>query len=184
MARTLLTRREFFEAASSILADEGVDGLNAVALCARLGVTRGSFYHHFDSLAVFKDAYLDHWENVVSQERLDLVDRELGFDARSDVSIRNAESAEFRTEMAFRAWAVSDSAVRDMLQRIDRRSVEVVRTSLLRAGMTSRQSTVYANMAVSIYAGLGGREQGGDARLIREMFNELRWAALQRVASN
>ncbi|MDX2937746.1 TetR/AcrR family transcriptional regulator [Streptomyces ipomoeae] len=183
MARTL-TRREFFGAASSILADEGVEGLNIVALCARLGVTRGSFYHHFDSLADFNDAYLGHWENVVSQERLERVDREVGFDERSEVSVRIAESAEFRTETALRAWAVSDDAVRDMLRRVDRRMVAVVRTSLLKAGATERQATVYANMAVSMYTGLGGREQAADPQLIREMYSELKWAVLQRVAAN
>ncbi|MET8948270.1 TetR/AcrR family transcriptional regulator [Streptomyces sp. NPDC004542] len=183
MTRTL-TRREFFEAASAVLAEEGVGGLSIVALCARLGVTRGSFYHHFDSLAEFKGAYLDHWENVVSQERLDIVDRELDFEARSELSIRLAQSAEFRTERALRAWSVSDPAVRDMLRRIDERLLEVVRGSLLRAGASSRQSTVYAHMAVSIYTGLGAREQAPDPELIREMYDELKWAALQRVAAN
>ena len=57
-----LSRSAYFDVALELLAEGGHDGLTIAALCARLGVTKGSFYHHFRDLCAFTDALLAYWE--------------------------------------------------------------------------------------------------------------------------
>ncbi len=45
-----------------MLRDEGHRSLKAEPLCKRLGVTRGSFYWHFESTGAFTLAVVERWE--------------------------------------------------------------------------------------------------------------------------
>jgi AcrR family transcriptional regulator len=113
------TRQAYFEAALAVLAEHGFTELNVGRLCRDLGVTSGSFYHHFGGWPGFVEALLAHWEN-----RQVLILREGDFG-------RGGPSADFaalmdltlglhhRAEAAIRAWAMSDEAVRAAQKRVD-----------------------------------------------------------------
>ncbi len=58
-----LSRSAYFEAGLELLAERGHGGLTIAALCERLGVTKGSFYHHFDDMAGYVRLLLGHWED-------------------------------------------------------------------------------------------------------------------------
>jgi hypothetical protein len=48
------------------LAEKGHDALKAQTLAAGLGVTRGSFYWHFEDLEAFKRDLIAHWTDLTS----------------------------------------------------------------------------------------------------------------------
>ncbi|WP_239003564.1 TetR/AcrR family transcriptional regulator [Nocardia panacis] len=58
----VLTKEQYFTAALEVLAECGFKGLNIGVLCRGLGVTSGSFYHHFGGWPTFVTALLEHWE--------------------------------------------------------------------------------------------------------------------------
>ena len=59
---SIRTRDHFLEAGLDLLAEGGVSAVTIAALCDRLGVTKGSFYHRFDDVAAFHAALLSSWE--------------------------------------------------------------------------------------------------------------------------
>ena len=61
-----LTRQQWLERAMDILAEKGVVGLSLNNLIKEFGVTKGSFYWHFESQADFHAALVDYWHNVHS----------------------------------------------------------------------------------------------------------------------
>ena len=50
-------RDAYFAAAYELLVTHGCGGVTIAALCDRLGVTKGSFYHHFADMAEFVAAF-------------------------------------------------------------------------------------------------------------------------------
>ena len=48
--------------AANTVADEGAAALTLQRLLARLGVSHGSFYHHFANRQALTDAMLAYWE--------------------------------------------------------------------------------------------------------------------------
>jgi AcrR family transcriptional regulator len=60
---TLLDRTSWLKAAAVAIADEGFNGTRVLPLSKRLGVTRGSFYWHFEDHAAFVRAFLEHWRD-------------------------------------------------------------------------------------------------------------------------
>ena len=57
-----LNRNDYFEAGLDLLAEGGVQAQTIANLCERLGITKGSFYHHFSSLGDFRAQLLGYWE--------------------------------------------------------------------------------------------------------------------------
>src|SRR4051812_6358950 len=84
-APTRTTRDAWIEAGLSALADGGPDAVRIDVLAQALGVTRGGFYHQFDSRPAFLDELLDTWERQSTDEVLERVERE-GGDARTKVA--------------------------------------------------------------------------------------------------
>src|ERR1700753_1921671 len=60
-------REAFLNAAFPILAEKGFHDLTVEALCAELGVSRGSFYHHFTGMPQFVESLLAAWEYTLHE---------------------------------------------------------------------------------------------------------------------
>lgn len=127
MAKKRLTRDDWIDAAIEVLlAGGGIDHVRVDNLAKKLGITRGSFYYHFDSREELLKAMLDKWrakatESVIAglqykfktprEQLLQLAELPLkgqkAFDAAS-------------TELALRGWARRDHMARSTLEEIDR----------------------------------------------------------------
>ncbi|MEV4055938.1 TetR/AcrR family transcriptional regulator [Amycolatopsis sp. NPDC049688] len=121
-----VTRQAYFGAALDLLAEHGFTELTVGALCRALGVTSGSFYHHFGGWPGFVAQLLDHWEN--RQVRI-LRERNFGtggpsadFAALMDLTLGLPHEA----EAAIRAWARNDETVRAVQKRVDDARVRTV----------------------------------------------------------
>jgi AcrR family transcriptional regulator len=129
VAQTRTPRSTWIDAGLDALAAGGPDAVRVDLLAKALAVTRGGFYHHFESRAVFLDALLETWEHRSTDEVLDRVEAE-GGDARDKV--RKAGMLTFSKELlpidlAVRDWARRDKAVARRLRRVDNRRMEYLR---------------------------------------------------------
>ncbi|CAM3434477.1 TetR/AcrR family transcriptional regulator [Occultella aeris] len=110
-----------------VLAQEGAAGVRIDRIAARLGLSKGSFHHHFDGADGYKRDLLARFERL-SIDQLDRAIVEAGptSDARSILSrltalIEPREAGLYRPELdvAVRAWSASDPEVRAAQARID-----------------------------------------------------------------
>lgn len=120
MART--SRGDWIEEGFRILAEEGDGALTVDALCARLGRTKGSFYHHFDGRSGFVEALLKHWERAAT-DRLIETGRGTGpvEDRLRNVNRQASELRNARLERAIRGWASREALASTAQDRVDRR---------------------------------------------------------------
>ncbi len=72
-----LERRDWERAALATIAEEGVAALSIPKLAASLGVTKGSFYWHFDSLDALLAAVLERWERSYTDRRIERFETEI-----------------------------------------------------------------------------------------------------------
>lgn len=72
-----LKPEDWERAALDAIAKEGAAALSIPKLAARLGVTKGSFYWHFERLDLLLTAALARWEHAYTDRRIEQFEREL-----------------------------------------------------------------------------------------------------------
>lgn len=110
-----------------ILAAEGASGVRIDRIAARLGLSKGSFHHHFAGAEGYKRDLLAHYETF-SIRALESAIASVGANASAREVlgaltglIRAGDAELYRPELdvAVRAWAVSDAEVRTVQERVD-----------------------------------------------------------------
>ena len=131
MVRSDMPRRsDWIQAGLAAVADDGPNGLRIDRLCRRLGVSKGSFHHHFAGSADFKQAVLTAYEALVVEALDHAIDQTAADSPKAALAgltaaITSTESI-YRPdlEVAMRAWAFSDPEVRAVQERVDTRRLE------------------------------------------------------------
>lgn len=109
------------------LAEDGAPGVTIDKLSARVGLSKGSFYHHFTSMPGFTAALMAHFEAEHTTRFIEAVEAEAAASPRAKLEkllamvLREQPSAGAPdVEVAIRAWAQQDPVVRAAQQRVDR----------------------------------------------------------------
>lgn len=117
MARA--SKHDWLREGLRILAEQGAPALTIDRLASALGLTKGSFYHHFQGLPGYKAALLDFVEEVMA-DRVSAATAVAatpldGMTRLFDSTV--VEASPF--EVALRAWALQDEEVRAVQERVD-----------------------------------------------------------------
>jgi AcrR family transcriptional regulator len=151
----------FYRATEQVLAVRGSAGVSVDGLCAAVGVTKGSFYHHFGSMSRFVAEFAKHWERVHAAR---LSDYAVVVDP-----LRRLESVHARTisrvhatEVAVRAWAVTEPALGASLSRMDTAGETHLTRTLSEIVHDSDRAATLARMGIGLGIGLIERQQPFD----------------------
>ncbi|GAA4877895.1 TetR/AcrR family transcriptional regulator [Actinomycetospora straminea] len=170
---TVTNREGFFDAAMTLLAHEGRSGLRLATLCRAVGVTSGSFYHHFGGWDGFVDALLEHWETVDTHRLAELADREPDPEGRLDVLKHLALTFPHEAETAIRAWAHGDPRVALVQERVDEQRRRVVADALVAAGAETARADRLADLALAVLIGRQQRLGTTDVGELLALFDEV-----------
>ncbi len=125
-----LGQTDWLALAMDVVAKEGGAKLTIDSLCRKLGVTKGSFYAHFESRADFVRQIVAYWRENFTQSVIDTID-ELE-DATAEARLLALMQLLHRErmagyEVAVRAWAAHDLTVTQGVQETDRLRFKFVR---------------------------------------------------------
>ena len=171
MAR--VSRAEYFEAALEVLAEVGSEALTIAELCSRLGVTKGSFYHHFSGMPDFISALLRFWEEQRSERLIAASEAEQEPVARYRLLLRIAMGLPHAAEAALRAWGRSNAEVRAAVARVDAARERHLAESMRLFGLSEERARLRARLAMAVLVGTQQRERPVDVEGLRAMFEEL-----------
>lgn len=151
--KTTRTARDWEEAALDAIAAGGLRSLAIPELARTLGVTKGSFYWHFEKLDALVWAALRRWEE---DDRQSLVEASRITDPRARlVSIfTDALRHERAHALCLTLAASDDSAVRTLLRRISERRVRFLTACYEELGVPTARANARALLAYSAYLGL------------------------------
>jgi len=156
-----LTRNRWILAGFQALDEEGFQGVSAERLARRLNVTRGSFYHHFDSREAFVRALLAEWEADYTERMLAYAAQGRGAEAILARYLEIAAEKQPAREVAIRAWAQQDPLVAEYQSRVDRTRLSFA-VSVCRP--LARSEAEAERIARAVHLCLIGGQQSGDRR--------------------
>jgi AcrR family transcriptional regulator len=121
-----MARDRWLNEGLDVLESEGAAGIRIDRIAARLGLSKGSFHHHFDGADGFKRDLLAHFEqHAIATLETAIGDGGAPGDARAILShltdLLHPGSGFYRPklEVAVRAWATWDAEVGAVQARID-----------------------------------------------------------------
>src|SRR5215475_13834489 len=130
-----LTAQAWIDFALATLAREGFEALKADVLARKLGVSRGSFYWHFEDIETFHARVIQHWRQVATETIIADVELQQAPDKRLDVLLRHAFGDGADLEVGMRAWADNNEVAEHALRQVDRRRRTYIEKLLRELGM-------------------------------------------------
>lgn len=118
----MTTRDDWLTQGLAALAAEGEPGLRVDRLARNLGLTKGSFHHHFRGMADYRRALLERYEDDQITALGQLTDTLAGMSAEEALrALPSRTGALLNTdaERSVRAWAIADPQAGAAQERID-----------------------------------------------------------------
>ncbi len=175
------TKDEYFRVALALLADHGVTGVTIANLCAALDVTKGSFYHHFESGPDFMRAFLVDWESKYAkpavEDARDIADPIERLNRLKPLVVGLHHEA----ESAIRALARTDDYAAAVQSRVDAERIQVVTESIAALGIGNDEASDLAHIAVAMLIGAQHMSRPVDReQLARQLDGFERWLTARR----
>lgn len=150
---TVAARESFLEAGMEILADLGFGGLKLAEVCARLGVTSGSFYHYFAGWGAYNRELIAYWREDRTVRVIDVIRAQPDPRKRIEAIIAVAVALPHSAEAAIRAWSSVDADVHAVQAEVDRQRFEITYESAFQIVRDERQAHAYATLATYLFIG-------------------------------
>ena len=166
-----LSRDDYLAAGLDLLADGGESAVTIAALCGRLGVTKGSFYHHFDSVPVFHEALLAFWEDGTQRA---IAAARAVTDTRRRLAVLKelAVAAHHEAEGAIRAWGRSYAPAAAVVRRVDAAREANLVESFRALGLSPARARRLARIGLATLIGTQHLECPVDRRRLLAVFDE------------
>lgn len=138
----------WLDAAYDLLIEAGIDAVKVKPLAERLGMSRTSFYGHFDSREQLLSALIENWKkkntgNLVARteayaETIAEAMYNL-FDCWLDPSLFDS-----KFDFAIRTWALADPELKADLEEVDRVRIDAIADMFARFGFEAEMARVRA----------------------------------------
>jgi AcrR family transcriptional regulator len=162
--RNQLQRFDWLQRALEIFVEEGIDAVRITRLADDLGVTRGSFYWHFENRADLIGSLVSFWKD---KNTAAIVDTMTQATSLADGIFRFFETcidtAQFdpRLDLAIREWARRSEGIHELVDSEDEARIDALRLYFLRFDYPMPEALIRARVLyysqIGFYA-LGTRE--------------------------
>ncbi len=161
--RQKLGRNDWVLAGFRALVRGGIQAVKVEALAREIGATKGSFYWHFRDLPDLHHVMLELWEALATKAITAAV-KGSGLDGRGQllllvemVSVQPGEAyGGIEIEPALRDWGRTDTAARQVVERVDRQRQADLCDFLAAAGIAEAERMPKALLIYAAVIGLEG----------------------------
>jgi AcrR family transcriptional regulator len=167
-----LDEQDYFEIGLDLLAEGGLASVTIANLCGRLGVTKGSFYHHFASGPDFQQRLLTYWSEDRVRHLVEMVESTTEPLDRITLMKRMAVELHHEAESAIRAWARSDERAAETQRRVDAGREGALTDAFTDAGIPKKKAATLAQIGLGILIGTQQQTNTVDRKRLAAMFDE------------
>ncbi|CAB4578066.1 MAG: TetR family transcriptional regulator [Actinobacteria bacterium] len=175
--------QDYFDAGMDLLAAEGVSALTIARLCGELGVTKGSFYHHFRGVEDYRTQLLTHWASNRSAQVVAAAGAIDDPVRRLRVLLQAGVELPHEAEAAIRAWSQRDPDAWRVRVAVDEARERIIADAFRAAGVDAVQAELYGRLAVVTLVGAQHRGATTDRAALRSMFDWMLAAALDQAGA-
>jgi AcrR family transcriptional regulator len=153
MKRDPENRARWLEAGFAALREGGNEALRIDALARRVGLTKGSFYHHFGGREGYLEALLDRWEESSTRRVIRLTEQSGPTLAKLEQLHALTDALDHRLEVALRGLGDTDERVRVCLARVDEARIAYLTQLAEALGQPAQEARFLAELGYLAYVG-------------------------------
>lgn len=175
---TRLSAEDWLEVGYTVLAHEGVRALKVERLCQQAGVTRGSFYWHFEDIEQYRAALVESWNKFLERDRQALSELD-GLPPRERLLAltQTLVSPKYWVlERAMREWARLDTVAAENIRAADRLLLRTVIKAYCNYGYSYEDARLRAELTFA--AGIGLLHLTSSAEQARSVAQRERFLAV------
>ncbi|MBI3149897.1 MAG: TetR/AcrR family transcriptional regulator [Betaproteobacteria bacterium] len=146
-------RQRWLEAGLEALTAGGLEALRIEPIAKRIGLTKGSFYHHFASREAYVEALLEHWEARSTRRIIELAEAAPSLGAKYDRVNALADAVDHHLEIALRGLVRHDARIGAMVNRVDRRRIAYLAALSRDGGADAAQARFLAELGYFAFVG-------------------------------
>ncbi len=137
----------WLDAGLDALVDHGLDGVRVEVLARRIGVTKGSFYHHFQDHPEFLRRMVERWRAIQEGHLQALAATASEDPVRQLEEVMNfVHHKDSRHDIALRCWARHDAAVRRTVAVVDAARLDYLARLFTRLGVGGDEALLRSRM--------------------------------------
>ena len=147
-----LSREAWIAAALEVLGAEGVDAVRVEVLARKLGITKGSFYHHFGGRDDLRAAMLGEWRERLVVEVIDRLERISDPCERFSQLLRlpyEIARSDLDLDLAVALWARKDRNAARAMKAADRIRTEFISRTLVACGVAPGEAPARAVLVLA-----------------------------------
>jgi AcrR family transcriptional regulator len=153
---TRLSAEDWLEVGYTVLAEEGVRALKVERLCQQAGVTRGSFYWHFEDIEQYRATLVESWNKFLERDReaLSELDALPPRERLSALTANLVSPTYWMLERAMREWARLDPVAAENIRAADRLLLRTVVKAYRDYGFSREDARLRAELTFAAGVGL------------------------------
>jgi AcrR family transcriptional regulator len=161
-----LSSSDWEKSALAVIARRGVAELSVESLARELGVTKGSFYWHFEDRTALLESALDRWQTRYTAKIIDLLAAQPDPRKRVEFLVLEADRSDeaWRVHVALSASA-HEPAVAKALARVSKQRVAYLEECFRALGASKERARQRALLAYTAYLGFAHLKVEGPAEL-------------------
>jgi AcrR family transcriptional regulator len=139
-------KAQWLSAGLEALRKGGVGSVRVERLAGDVGITKGSFYHHFRDRGALLDAVIEYWSREMTDAEFERIQTLRGGLAARLVALAEdvLEKGMGRYDPAIRAWARGDRKVAAAVAQVDRRRIKALAGFFEEGGFTPAEARTRA----------------------------------------
>jgi AcrR family transcriptional regulator len=167
-------KSQWLSAGLEALRKGGVAAVRVERIAADVGITKGSFYHHFRDRGALLDALLEFWSREMTDAEFERIQTLRGGLAARLLALAEdvLEKGMGRYDPAIRAWGRHDRKVAAAVAQVDRRRVRALTGFFEEGGFGAAEARIRARLFYTFLLGepqvrAPAREPGELERMVR-----------------
>jgi AcrR family transcriptional regulator len=147
-----LCAADWLDAGQALLRTRGIAGIKLAALTAHLGVSTGSFYHHFADFEQYLGALAEHYtvDKVMRDLEVATGAGEAGpVERLQRLARRSVQAGTFDLDRAMRIWATMDPRAEVAVRRSEALVLEFIAQAFAELGFGAQEASLRARVLLS-----------------------------------
>jgi len=168
-----VSAKDWISAALKALAMDGFTAVKADVLAKTLGVSRGSFYWHFENIEKFHLCVMQRWQEIATDAIILQVEGSAEGTSRLRQLIHLALTADSSLETGMRAWGSSFQPAMPFIKKVDQLRLNYIERLLLEAGFDAALARTRAQIIYWTYLGSIFSERHLEGLMLENLIDQL-----------